>query len=271
MKDKNPREIENCIDLEPFLGQDIGSEVSGGRSMLLTVVFYFFLVISSIISSLAVIIATIFYPQRNYPLIITRYWGLALVKCAGVTLEVQGRENLEPERPAIYAANHQSAFDIFVLLAVLPPVKFLAKIELFSIPLFGLALGRAGSLPVDRSNRQAAMKSIDRAARAVREGSSIIIFPEGTRSTTQEMLPFKKGGFVLAIKSGQPIVPVSINGARAVLPRGWGRLHPGPIKVVIGRPIATDVYKTKNKDDLMTLLREAIASNYDPGYPAGAA
>jgi 1-acyl-sn-glycerol-3-phosphate acyltransferase len=235
--------------------------------MLLTVGFYFFLVITTIISSLAVIIATIFYPHRNYPLIVTHYWGMALLKGAGVTLEVHGQENLQPGRPAIYAANHQSAFDIFVLLAVLPPVKFLAKIELFAIPLFGYALGRAGSLPVDRSNRQAAMKSIDRAAQAVREGSSIIIFPEGTRSTIGEMLPFKKGGFVLAIKSGQPIVPVSISGAGAVLPRGWGRIHPGPIKVVIGRPIATDVFKTKNKDELMALLREVIASNYDPDYP----
>jgi 1-acyl-sn-glycerol-3-phosphate acyltransferase len=234
--------------------------------MLLTVVFYFYLVLSTIVSSLAVIIVVILFPERNYPLIITHYWGKALVNCAGVTLEVQGQENLRPGRPAIYAANHQSAFDIFVLLAILPPVKFLAKIELFSIPLFGLALDLAGSLPVDRSNRQAAMKSIERAAQAVREGSSIIIFPEGTRSTTGEMLPFKKGGFVLAIKSGQPIVPVSISGAGAVLPRGWGRIHPGPIKVVIGRTIATDVYKTKNKDDLMAQLREVIAANYDPEY-----
>ncbi len=143
-------------------------------------------------------------------------------------------------------------------------MKFLAKIELFSIPLFGIALARAGSLPVDRRNRQSSMKSIDRAARAVRAGSSIIIFPEGTRSTSGEMLPFKKGGFVLAIRSGQPLVPVSISGAGTVLPRGWGRIHPGPIKVVIGRPIATDTYKTKNKDELMSLLREMINQNYDP-------
>jgi 1-acyl-sn-glycerol-3-phosphate acyltransferase len=244
----------------------MGSEISGGGSMLLTVGFYFFLVISTIIASVAVIIASVLYPQRNYPLIVTHYWGRSLLRAAGVTLEVEGCEHLEPGRPYIFAANHQSAFDIFVLLAVLPPVKFLAKIELFSIPLFGYALGRAGSLPVDRSNRKTSMKSIERAAQAVREGSSIIIFPEGTRSTIGEMLPFKKGGFVLAIKSGQPIVPVSISGAGAVLPRGWGRIHPGPVKVVIGRPIPTDVFKTKNKDDLMALLREVIASNYDPDY-----
>lgn len=234
--------------------------------MLLTVWFYFFLVVSSIVASTWVILATIVNPQTSFPLTITHIWGSLLLKSAGVTLEVHGRENLEPTRPAIYAANHQSAFDIFVLLAVLPPVKFLAKIELFSIPLFGIALARAGSLPVDRSNRQASMKSIERAARAVRGGSSIIIFPEGTRSAGDDMLPFKKGGFVLAIKSGQPIVPVSISGAGAVLPRGWGRVHPGPIKVVIDRPIPTDTYKTKNKDELMALLREAIARNYDPHF-----
>ena len=161
--------------------------------MLLTVWFYFFLVFSTIIASTWVILATMVNPQTNFPLTITHIWGTLLVKCLGIKLEVHGRENLEPNRPAIYAANHQSAFDIFVLLAVLPPVKFLAKIELFAIPLFGTALARAGSLPVDRSNRQAAVKSIDRAAQAVREGSSIIIFPEGTRSPTKEMLEFKKG------------------------------------------------------------------------------
>ncbi len=195
--------------------------------MLLTVWFYFFLVFSTIIASTWVILATVVNPQTNFPLTITHIWGTFLVKCLGIKLEVHGRENLEPNRPAIYAANHQSAFDIFVLLAVLPPVKFLAKIELFAIPLFGTALARAGSLPVDRSNRQAAVKSIDRAAQAVREGSSIIIFPEGTRSPTKEMLPFKKGGFVLAIKSGQPIVPISISGAGAVSAPGLGQSAPG--------------------------------------------
>lgn len=235
--------------------------------MLLTVWFYFFLVFSTIIASIWVILATIVNPQSTFPLTITHIWGTFLVKCLGIQLEVHGRENLEPDKPCIYAANHQSAFDIFVLLAVLPPVKFLAKIELFSIPLFGIALARAGSLPVDRSNRQAAVKSIDRAAQAVRGGSSIIIFPEGTRSPTKEMLEFKKGGFVLAIKSGQPIVPISISGAGAVLPRGWGRVHRGPIKVVIDRPIPTDTYKRKNKDELMALLRKVIERNYDPDYP----
>jgi 1-acyl-sn-glycerol-3-phosphate acyltransferase len=238
--------------------------------MLLTVWFYFFLVVSSIIASTWVILATIVNPQTSFPLTITHIWGSLLLKAAGVTLEVYGQENLDPSRPAIYAANHQSAFDIFVLLAVLPPVKFLAKIELFSIPLFGIALGRAGSLPVDRSNRQAAVKSIDRAAQAVRSGSSIIIFPEGTRGTGGEMLPFKKGGFVLAIKSGQPIVPVSISGAGRVLSRGWGRIHPGRVKVVIDRPIPTDAFKSKNKDELMALLREVIARNYDPNFPGPA-
>lgn len=234
--------------------------------MLLTVIFYLFLFLSTIFCSLWVIVITILNPRSSYPLIITHYWGKALLKVAGVTLEVQGLERLEPGQPYVYAANHQSAFDIFVLLAALPPVKFLAKIELFAIPLFGQALARAGSLPVDRSNRQAAMKSIDQAAQAVRQGSSIIIFPEGTRSTTGQLLAFKKGGFVLAIKSGQPLVPVSISGAGAVLPRGWGRLHPGPIKVVIGRPIPTDIFKTKNKDELMAQLREEIARGYDPDY-----
>jgi 1-acyl-sn-glycerol-3-phosphate acyltransferase len=236
--------------------------------MLLTVWFYFVMVIGAIIASTGVLVMTIFDPEGDSPLIFTKLWGMSILKSIGIKPEVHGLENIEPNRPYIYAANHQSAFDIFVLLAVLPPkIRFLAKKELFSIPLFGPALGKSGSLPIDRSNRQAAMKSIELAAQAVRNGRSIIIFPEGTRSENAEMLPFKKGGFVLAIKSGQPLMPVSISGARAILPRGWGRVHPGPIKVVFGRPIRTDTYKSRNKDELMALLREAIASNYEPDYP----
>lgn len=236
--------------------------------MFLTVWFYLVLVIITILCSTGVIVMTMFDPKGDSPLLFTKLWGQALLKCIGVEPKIHGLENLEPHRPYIYAANHQSAYDIFVLLAVLPPkIRFLAKKELFSIPLFGQALKKAGSLPVDRSNRQAAMKSVEAAALAVRNGRSIIIFPEGTRSETAEMLPFKKGGFVLAIKSGQPLVPVSISGARAILPRGWGRVHPGPLKVVFGRPIPTDTYKNRNKDELMALLREAIASNYEPDFP----
>lgn len=237
--------------------------------MLLTVWFYFWMVLSAIICSTGVLVMSIFDPEGDSPLIFPKLWGTGLLWCIGVKPEVHGLENVEPDRPYIFAANHQSAFDIFVLLAVLPPkVRFLAKKELFSIPLFGQGLRKAGNLPVDRSNRQAAMRSIDQAAQAVRHGRSIIIFPEGTRSKTLEMLPFKKGGFILAIKSGQPIIPVSISGARAILPRGWGRVHPGPIKVVFGQPIPTDTYKTRNKDELMALLRERIASNYEPDYPS---
>lgn len=234
--------------------------------MLLTVWFYFVLVVSAIIASTMVIVVTAVNPKSELPLRITHYWGLFLLRCAGVDLKVEGLENLDMTRPYVYAANHQSSFDIFAILAALPKVKFLAKKELFAIPIFGPALGRAGSLPVDRSNRQAAMKSIDQAAQVVREGSSIVIFPEGTRNPTGELLPFKKGGFVLAIKSGQPVVPVSLSGTGAILSRGFGRVHPGPVKVVFGRPIPTDTFKNVNKDQLMALLREAILQNYDPGY-----
>ncbi len=234
--------------------------------MLLTVWFYFVLVISAIIASTMVIVVTMFAPHSDLPLRITHYWGLLLIRCVGVDLKVEGLEHLDLSRPYVFAANHQSSFDIFALLAALPKVKFLAKKELFAIPLFGPALRRAGSLPVDRSNRQASLKSIEMAAQAVRQGSSIVIFPEGTRSTTNELLPFKKGGFVLAIKSGQPIVPVSLSGTGAVLPKGLGRIHSCPVKLVFGQPIATDTFKNVNKDQLMALLREAILKNYDPDY-----
>ena len=240
--------------------------------MLRTVVFYVFLVLWTVVLANAVLLVALVAPQSGLMHKIGRFWSRGLLKVAGVSLQVSGLEHLQPGQPYIYAANHQSAFDIFALIAALPyPVNFLAKIELFGIPFFGLAIKKMGCLPVDRSNRQAAVQSLEQAAAAVREGNSLIIFPEGTRSPDGTLLPFKKGGFVLAIKSGCPIVPVSLSGSRYIWPKGGGRLQPGPIKVVFGPPIPTSVYTLRDKDRLLAVVQEAIARHYEPDFPAGAA
>lgn len=197
-----------------------------------------------------------------------KWWGRTLLRLARIPVEVQGLEHLAPGQAYVFAANHRSNFDIFTLIAILPGrLMFVAKKSLFHIPLFGQALTRMGSVPLDRSNIKQAIKSLDRAAARVQAGASMIIFPEGTRVPTPELIPFKKGVFVMASKAGQPIVPVSLSGTRYIQPRGTIEVRPGPVKVVISPPIYPQDYQ--RKEDLMAAVFQAIAANYDPDYPYG--
>ena len=230
--------------------------------------FQFWLVLLTLWAGMLVICWS--YIDRDSPMIhrSTRWWGQNLLRVAHIPIQVEGLEHLKPGQAYVFAANHRSNFDIFVLVAVLPG-RFLwvAKKSLFGIPVLGQALSRMGSIPVDRDNLRSAVKSLDRATAIVKRGVSLIIFPEGTRALTRELLPFKKGVFIMAIKAGQPIVPVSISGTRFIQPRGTIRMIPGPIKVVISPPIAPHTFR--RKEDLMAAVRQAIEANYDPDFPHG--
>jgi 1-acyl-sn-glycerol-3-phosphate acyltransferase len=197
-----------------------------------------------------------------------RWWARSLLFLARTPVQVEGLEHLAAPQAYVFAANHRSNFDIFVLFAILPG-KFLwvAKKELFKIPILGQALSRMGSIPVDRENLQEAIRSLNRATSMVRGGTSMIIFPEGTRVTSRELVPFKKGVFIMAMKAGQPIVPVSISGTLAIQPRGSWRVRPGPVRVVFAPPINPKNFSTK--EELMEAVRQAIAANYDPDFPYG--
>lgn len=208
--------------------------------------------------------------DRDSPMIhrCTRWWGQNLLRVAHIPVEVEGLEHLVPGQAYVFAANHRSNFDIFALVAVLPG-RFLwvAKKSLFQIPVLGQALSRMGSISVDRDNLRSAVRSLEQATAIVKRGVSLIIFPEGTRALTRELLPFKKGVFIMAIKAGQPIVPVSISGTRFIQPRGTIRMKPGPIKIVVSPPIAPQTFR--RKEDLMAAVRQAIEAHYDPDFPHG--
>ncbi|MGH9395034.1 MAG: lysophospholipid acyltransferase family protein [Terriglobales bacterium] len=168
----------------------------------------------------------------------------ALLALAGVRLQVLGREHLIPGS-VLYMANHQSNLDPPLALAVLPgELAYLAKQQLFSVPLLGLVLRVGGLVPVDRSNRAAASASIARAAASLRAGRPFIIFPEGTRSPDGRLLEFKKGPFYLAEQAQTPVVPVAISGSGACMPRGQWRIHPGLIRVSILPPIPLSAWAT---------------------------
>jgi 1-acyl-sn-glycerol-3-phosphate acyltransferase len=156
--------------------------------------------------------------------------------------------------------NHQGNFDILALFAGLPvQFRWLAKEELFRIPLFGFAMRRTGYIPVDRSDHKKAIRSMAEAARRIRAGTSVIVFPEGTRSLDGQLLPFKKGGFVLAIDAAAPIVPVAIHGSHDVMPKHSRWIRGGRIRVSIFPAVATADTTPAGRDALMAAVRRPIA------------
>jgi 1-acyl-sn-glycerol-3-phosphate acyltransferase len=169
-------------------------------------------------------------------------WGLLL---AGARVEVLRRPAL-PDGPLVFASNHESALDIWVLFKELPrSFRFIAKQELFKIPMFGWYLSLGGHIAVDRANHARAIHSLRRAGAAVRAGTSLVVFPEGTRSRDGRVHPFKKGPFVVAMEAGVPVVPVAISGSGRVTPKNVVAVVPGTIRVAIGDPVEPRQFQSK--------------------------
>ncbi|MBW1979851.1 MAG: 1-acyl-sn-glycerol-3-phosphate acyltransferase [Deltaproteobacteria bacterium] len=230
--------------------------------MLRTLLFYISLIVLTPSLSLITIPIAFVTKSGRIPHLIARFWSRCLLLASGIRLEVEGLENIDPQQSYVFAANHQSQFDIFALLVSLPvQFRWLAKAELFRIPIFGSAMKGAGYIPIDRSDRKAAFKSIDVAAAQVRRGTSIVIFPEGTRSVDGKLRSFKKGGFFLAIKSKRPIVPISISGSHKILAKGSFRVHSGTITIKIGKPIATASLNPQDREWLIPEIRRRIQEN----------
>ncbi len=191
-------------------------------------------------------------------------WAKILLLICNIKVKVIGEENLLQGKPQIFMANHQSDFDILISLAYIPvQFRWIAKKELFTIPIFGAAMKSAGYIEMDRSNHEKALQSIDEAALRIRRGKSIMTFPEGTRSRDGEIKAFKQGAFHLAIKSGVPIVPVSIIGSGRIMPKRSLRIKPGQIKMIIGKPVNAVNYDIEKRLDLIEKVRAEIIKNYN--------
>ncbi|MEW6427610.1 MAG: lysophospholipid acyltransferase family protein [Thermodesulfobacteriota bacterium] len=190
-----------------------------------------------------------------------RLWGRIICRGVGVSVRILGLEKIVAGRPYIFAANHQSQFDIFALQGYFPyDFRWMAKMELFRVPVFGQAMRLAGYIPVNRASGREALQSLGEAAARIAAGTSVVIFPEGTRSPDGHLLPFKSGGMALAIKAGVPVVPVAISGTRAVLPKGRLLAAAGRVVIRLGDPIETGAYTMKQKGELAARLQEQVAA-----------
>lgn len=207
-------------------------------------------------------IAVSFFSRRgNICHMAARYWGRSILMAGGIKVTVKGLSNLDPSKTYIYMANHLSNFDIPVLLAYLKvQFRWLAKAELFKVPFFGYVVKRAGYISIDRSNRRSAFQSLQRAAEMIQNGTSVMIFPEGTRSLDGKLGPFKKGGFALAMKSEARIVPIRISGTWQIMSKDGLRIRPGRVTLEIKAPVETKNYDRKEKENLMAHIRREISA-----------
>ncbi len=181
--------------------------------------------------------------------------GLAL-SLAGIRYRVRGRENVPGRRAVVFCSNHESNVDPPVLFQALHRrLHILFKAELKKLPILGKVMVAGGFVPVERERKEASMASIEVAADSIRAGNSFLIFPEGTRSRTSELLPFKKGGFIMAIKAQAPIVPVAVSGGRAAMQKGSWFVRPVMVDVRIGQPVETTGLTVDDRDALIEVVR----------------
>ena len=228
-------------------------------SLVATVTGNLFLVVGTIVFATLAIAFGWLPPRGRWVYLMARLWSRVLLLGAGARLETRFAAPLPTDRPYVFMANHQSLYDIPALIAGLPgQTRFLAKRSLFRIPIFGWAIKMGGFISIDRGDRSRAGEAFADAIEELQAGSSAVVFPEGTRSPDGKILPFQRGGFLLAIKSGLAIVPVGIHGSMAVRARKSYRIRPGRITVSCGRPLETGGYGVRDKAKLMEEVRRRV-------------
>jgi len=205
--------------------------------------------------------------RRSY-FLMAHAWAKLVIFLSGLRIEWEGLEKV-PSGPCVFMANHQSYFDAISIGAYLPrPPRFVAKRVLTLIPIFGQLLIATGHVIIDRGNPRQAFGALDRGAEKIRKGISILVFPEGTRSRDHRLGPFKKGGFVLALKAGAPIVPVSVTGTRSMMPKGkFSFKRPKLVRVKIGEPIASSQFDPAGKEKLISEVRKAMIRGFGADTP----
>lgn len=227
-------------------------------------------VYTTVCGSLSVLLG-VFFSSGGPSHQVSRFWAWLILKTCSVKVKMSGLENLLPDRVYVFASNHQSLFDIPVLFTYLPiSFRILYKRSLNGIPFLGWHLFMCGHIAVDRANPVRARKSLERAAARIRK-VSVSIFPEGTRSADGSLGRFKNGGFLLAVRAGVSVVPVTISGSWKIMKRGEVTVHPGTIRVHVDRPIPVEEIEESSVSELAQTVKEIVARNHqDDQVIAGA-
>src|SRR5205814_1331756 len=224
--------------------------------------FYLVLVVSSVIHAGGVLVAALLGVKRRPGGIYdwgATDWARDIIAAAGTPVELQGADRIPRNQPVVYASNHSSMFDIWALAATLPgSVRFVAKQELVKVPLLGRAMLAAGHVTIDRAHPARALEAYHGAAEVIRSGISALVFPDGTRSRTGQLLPFKNAPFGLAIAAQVPVVPLYVRNTFEILPKGRFLLRPRPIRITIGAPISTVGMTVERRQELRDRVYTAI-------------
>jgi 1-acyl-sn-glycerol-3-phosphate acyltransferase len=225
-------------------------------------IFAPFFVLTTLFLGSAAVVLTMFLPSRWVSLICGTFWSRLNAWLTPMAVNVTGRENIDPQQSYVVVANHQSLYDIFVLYGFLGiDFKWVIKQEMRSVPGLGIGCARLGHIFVDRSNRKAALASINAARSKISNGTSVVFFPEGTRSRDGALCTFKKGAFRFALDLGLPILPVTIIGTPEILPPDSVDLLPGKARLIIDKPILVDDLDGKDIPRLMEQVRSVFESN----------
>lgn len=227
------------------------------------------LIINTAVLAIIIIVISPFDRRGNVVHYIGKFWSLLNVYLSGTRLRIVGKDKIRRNRPYIVMSNHQSLFDVWALIGKMPlQLRWVVKGDIRKMPLFGYALERMGHIYVDKARGKNMVRSLESAARKIREGTSVVIFPEGTRSKDGRLQRFHRGGAVIALRSGVSILPVTVNGGRFVLPKNTLDLLPGKIQLVIGDVIEPTDFAEDRTEELLEAVRSAIEKNLDLDYGA---
>jgi len=212
----------------------------------------------------ASIIAGFFDRTGNTSHRIASLWSRLICVLNGIQVEIIGLENILTDQPQIFVANHQSYFDIFAISGFFPvQIRWVAKESLFRIPFVGWSMKAAGYIGVDRDNKRKAYQAFIKTTEKINEGCSIVIFPEGTRSVDGRIGPFKKGSHLLALRAKAPMLPIAIIGSGSIIRKKSAIIHPGPVKIVVSKPVSLEQLKDQGEQKSMRKIRDTICSLYE--------
>lgn len=232
--------------------------------LLLVILRIFIVALLTLLWSVPVLLFSFFDPHAERSAQFIRLWARSVLRVCGITIRVRGRERLDLTRAYLFMANHQSNFDIPILMAAFEAfqVRWVSKREVRKVPVIGLCLVRTHQVLVDRESPTQAIAVIRQVRSLLAAGISVIFFPEGTRTRDGRLQAFKPGGFAVAVEAGVPVVPITVNGSRAIWPPGGLDLRPGTVDVEFSEPIIIDPQMPKKvvRESLMMKVREAVVA-----------